>query len=76
VTALRRRSGLRRSFGRGYADVSIDDVLAQTDVSRGALYNHFLGKEALFLAVFEAMEARIARETVARAGDGTRRSAR
>jgi AcrR family transcriptional regulator len=53
---------------RGYADVSIDDVLAETDVSRGALYHHFPGKEALFLAVFEALEARIARETVARAG--------
>ena len=46
---------------RGYADVSIDDVLAETGVSRGALYHHFPGKEALFLAVFEAMEARIAR---------------
>jgi AcrR family transcriptional regulator len=30
-------------------------------VSRGALYHHFAGKDALFQAVVQALEARIAR---------------
>jgi AcrR family transcriptional regulator len=42
---------------RGYEDVSIDDVLGATGLSRGALYHHFAGKAALFEAVVEAVEA-------------------
>ena len=45
---------------RGYANTSIDAVLEESGVSRGALYHHFDGKEALFEAVLEATEARIA----------------
>jgi AcrR family transcriptional regulator len=57
----------RRLFAeRGYADVSIEQVLAATGVSRGALYHHFRGKEALFEAVFEATEAEIAQLVLAR----------
>lgn len=48
----------------GYEATSIEAVLAKSDVSRGALYHHFDSKEALFVAVFEAMEARIAQATV------------
>jgi AcrR family transcriptional regulator len=36
---------------RGYEDTSIDAVLGETSVSRGALYHHFASKEALFEAV-------------------------
>jgi AcrR family transcriptional regulator len=40
-------------FGtRGYEDTSIEDVLEQAAVSKGALYHHFPSKEALFEAVF------------------------
>jgi AcrR family transcriptional regulator len=47
----------------GYGGVSIEAVLAQTGVSRGALYHHFAGKEALFEAVYEAMEADLMQRT-------------
>ena len=48
----------------GYDDVSIDLVLKACGISKGALYHHFRGKEALFAAVLEEVEARIV-ETVA-----------
>ncbi|TWT01710.1 TetR/AcrR family transcriptional regulator [Reyranella sp. CPCC 100927] len=48
----------------GYEATSIETVLAKSGVSRGALYHHFENKEALFVAVFETMEARIAQATV------------
>ena len=48
----------------GYEATSIEAVLAKSGVSRGALYHHFENKEALFVAVFEAIEARIAQATV------------
>ena len=38
---------------RGYDGTSIEAVLAESGVSRGSLYHHFPGKEALFLAVME-----------------------
>ena len=47
---------------RGYEDTSIEAVLAAAGVSRGALYHHFPGKDALFEAVVESVENRIAAE--------------
>jgi AcrR family transcriptional regulator len=47
---------------RGYEDTSIEAVLQESGVSRGALYHHFNGKEGLFEAVHEAVAARIDRE--------------
>jgi AcrR family transcriptional regulator len=46
----------------GYEATSIEAVLQESGVSRGALYHHFAGKEGLFAAVHEALEARIDRE--------------
>src|SRR5215475_6378147 len=46
----------------GYDDTSIEAVLAEAGVSRGSLYHHFPGKDALFLAVFEAVSGRVATE--------------
>src|SRR5262245_30807619 len=40
----------------GYEATSIEAVLRSAEVSRGALYHHFAGKEPLFEAVFEAVE--------------------
>jgi AcrR family transcriptional regulator len=40
----------------GYAATSIDDIIQQAGVARGALYHHFSGKEALFRAVYETVE--------------------
>ena len=41
---------------RGYEETSIEAVLAAAGVSRGALYHHFAGKDALFEAVLESVE--------------------
>lgn len=42
---------------RGYSATSIDDIIREAGVARGALYHHFSGKEALFRAVYEQVEA-------------------
>jgi AcrR family transcriptional regulator len=43
----------------GYDGTSIEAVLAESGASRGSLYHHFAGKEALFLAVLEDVGTRI-----------------
>ncbi|WP_223838397.1 TetR/AcrR family transcriptional regulator [Saccharopolyspora pogona] len=53
----------------GYEGTSIEAVLRQAEVSRGALYHHFGGKEPLFEAVLEHVEADIARKVTAAAND-------
>ena len=51
---------------RGYARTSLEDVAAASRVTRGAVYHHFDGKQALFEAVLDAQETRaIARITAA-----------
>jgi AcrR family transcriptional regulator len=42
---------------QGYASTSLDAIVAGADVTKGALYHHFSGKQALFEAVFTAVEA-------------------
>jgi AcrR family transcriptional regulator len=44
---------------RDYAEVSTEQILERSGVSRGALYHHFPSKQALFRAVFEASEQRV-----------------
>ncbi len=51
----------------GYEDTSIEAVLDTATVSRGSLYHHFRGKEALFDAVLGSVEARIGGATSAAA---------
>src|ERR1700739_949461 len=46
----------------GYEGTSIEAVLAAAGVSRGALYHHFTGKEALFEAVLSAVTDRVTAE--------------
>lgn len=55
----------------GYEGTSIDHVLQECRISRGALYHHFGSKEALFTAVLEAVEAHIAATVGAAARDAT-----
>jgi AcrR family transcriptional regulator len=44
----------RRCFGSaGFAETSLDEVVASARVTKGALYHHFAGKEELFAAVYE-----------------------
>ncbi|MBZ5737457.1 TetR/AcrR family transcriptional regulator [Nocardioides sp. GBK3QG-3] len=40
----------------GYAATSLDTIVAGARVTKGALYHHFSGKQALFEAVFERVE--------------------
>jgi AcrR family transcriptional regulator len=42
---------------QGYAATSLDQVVAGARVTKGALYHHFSGKQALFEAVFENVES-------------------
>src|SRR5688500_575137 len=51
----------------GYAATSIDDIIQQAEVARGALYHHFSGKEALFRAVYEAVETDVINRVLAAA---------
>jgi len=53
----------------GYDGTSIQAVLAESGVSRGSLYHHFPGKEALFLAVLEEVGARAAQQGIEAMGD-------
>jgi AcrR family transcriptional regulator len=58
----------RKNFTEhGYAATSIDDVIQQAGVARGALYHHFPGKEALFRAVYEAVEGEVVARVMAAA---------
>lgn len=60
----------RRLFAeRGYEDTSIEAVLREAGVSRGSLYHHFAGKEALFEAVLEDVEVRVGGAVIAAAAD-------
>ncbi|WP_275295745.1 MULTISPECIES: TetR/AcrR family transcriptional regulator [unclassified Amycolatopsis] len=42
---------------RGYAGTSLDEVAKRARVTKGALYHHFSGKQALFEAAFEQVES-------------------
>src|SRR3954463_1061135 len=59
----------RRNFTEhGYAGTSIDVIIQEAGVARGALYHHFSGKEALFRSVYETVEG----EGVARGMEAAR----
>src|SRR5580700_9603601 len=48
----------RSLFGRqGYAQTSVDEIADAARVTKGAVYHHFAGKEALFRAVYAEVEA-------------------
>ena len=55
----------------GYANTSLDSIVAGARVTKGALYHHFSGKQALFEAVFEGVEADASR-TIHQAISSTR----
>ena len=60
VEATRRAvlAAARASFGtKGYAQTSVDEIAAAARVTKGAVYHHFSGKEALFRAVWAQVEA-------------------
>ncbi|MGN6635350.1 MAG: TetR/AcrR family transcriptional regulator [Oryzihumus sp.] len=47
---------------QGYAGTSLDEIVAGARVTKGALYHHFSGKQALFESVFEKVEERAAKD--------------
>jgi AcrR family transcriptional regulator len=53
---------------RGYHEVGVRDFAKKAGVTRGALYHHFADKEALFIAVFDAVEQELMGETSAKVG--------
>jgi AcrR family transcriptional regulator len=53
---------------RGYAGTSLDEIVSGARVTKGALYHHFTGKQALFEAVFEQVEDEAAGEIHAAVG--------
>lgn len=60
----------RRLFAdRGYARTSLDHVVAEAGVTKGALYHHFENKKELFAAVAERVEA----DLTASVGQGSER---
>jgi AcrR family transcriptional regulator len=46
----------RRFAEHGFAGTSLEDVAADIQATRGAVYHHFANKGALFEAVFDALE--------------------
>ena len=55
---------------RGYSGTSIEDIIQRAGVARRALYHHFPGKDALFRAVYDSVQADIASRVVAAAVAG------
>jgi AcrR family transcriptional regulator len=55
----------------GYSSTSLDAIVAGADVTKGALYHHFSGKQAIFEAAFERVESR-ATAGIAEAAEGHR----
>jgi AcrR family transcriptional regulator len=45
----------------GYAGTSLDTIVAGARVTKGALYHHFSGKQAVFESVFERVEGQAAK---------------
>lgn len=50
---------------RGFAATSLDDVARAANVTRGAVYHHFAGKQALFEAVVDEQEQRVIEQVAA-----------
>jgi TetR/AcrR family fatty acid metabolism transcriptional regulator len=47
--------------GKGYHDAAVDDIVRASATSKGAVYFHFPSKEQLFLALIDALAARLLR---------------
>jgi len=54
-------AGLRLYAGRAWEEVSIDEIVAATGVSRGLLYHYFKGKREFYVAVVGHAVARMHR---------------
>ncbi|GGA62220.1 TetR family transcriptional regulator [Pseudoclavibacter endophyticus] len=60
-TATRIADDATRLFqARGFSRVTLDDVAAAADVTRGAVYHHYGSKKGVFLAVAARLQAQVA----------------
>lgn len=50
---------------RGFADTTVDDIVAKAGVAKGAFYHHYESKEAVFTKVLEGIQLAVAREVAA-----------
>ena len=64
-----RRSILDAAYGvfvrRGYGGASVDEIIAEADISKGAFYHHFTGKAAVFQAILTSQVRRCAEQMTA-----------
>jgi AcrR family transcriptional regulator len=61
----------RALFARdGFAATASPEIVARANVTRGALYHHFDGKDGLFRAVVERELAKVSEEIGAASGEG------
>ena len=68
--AIRTRRAIVEAAGavfdeHGYASTTIAMVLERAQVTKGALYHHFSGKDDLFRAVYEQVELEVAERVAA-----------
>src|SRR5262245_13147404 len=50
----------RTMFGeKGFAETSVEEIVAAAGVTKGAFYHHFSGKEDLFREVYEQVEREV-----------------
>jgi AcrR family transcriptional regulator len=49
---------------RGFFDTTVDDIVAQAGVAKGAFYHHYESKEAVFTNVLERLQSALAREVM------------
>jgi AcrR family transcriptional regulator len=61
----------RRFTEGGYDATSVEAVLHESGVSRGALYHHFSGKDALFAAALDAVQDRVDDQMIAATQDSS-----
>lgn len=60
-----------KAFGRdGFSGVSIDQIASSAGVAKGAVYHHFLSKDALFEAVLEIVSSAILSDVITAIGTG------
>lgn len=74
MTASTRRTLIdiaRRHFGEyGYGNISLEDMTAEANMTRGALYHHFASKTGLFCAVVDDIDQEVERAFVQVRRDG------
>ncbi|WJH40918.1 TetR/AcrR family transcriptional regulator [Aliirhizobium terrae] len=56
---------------KGYAETATPEIVAEAQVTRGALYHHFADKQALFRAVIEREAEQVAADIDARSADAS-----